>query len=286
MRTQFYLKFKLLLVGIVASTLVVNAAEFPKNSPAYLNGKLSIKGTQMVNECSNPVQLRGMSTHGVAWFENCYNESSISALVNDWGIELFRIALYVSEYGGYTTNQVKSQEEWHNWIDRMVDICEKYGIYCMIDWHVLNDGSGNFNGDPMINIDAAKKFWSYMSKKHADKKHVLYEICNEPNGNSVNWNRVREYANIIIPIIRQNDPSTIIVVGTPTWSQDVDIASQNKLNYNNIMYALPLYSGTTHPWLRDKAEKAINNGAAIFVSEFGTSNADGSGGFFENETNN
>ena len=63
---------------------------YPAGSPVYLNGKLSVQGTQMVNECGRPVQLKGMSSHGLAWFPQCYTEESLTVLVNDWHIDIFR----------------------------------------------------------------------------------------------------------------------------------------------------------------------------------------------------
>ena len=196
----------------------------------------------MVNECGKPVQLRGMSTHGPQWFGNCICSESLDVLVNDWGISLFRLAMYVEE-GGY----VKNPSQWRSWIDQYVDECEKRGIYCLIDWHVLNPGN------PNSNLSAAKEFWDYMSKKHGSKKHVLYEICNEPNG--VDWSVVKNYAEAVIPVIRANDKETIIIVGTPTWSQDVDKASQNKLSGDNIMYTLHFYAGSHGQYLRDKGRR-------------------------------
>lgn len=240
-------------------------AQYPAGSPVAINGKLKVTGTHLVNECGNPVQLRGASSHGVQWFPDCYNESSITALANDWGADVFRIAMYVQE-GGYVTNP----PYWKSWIDNMVAICGSKGIYCIIDWHVLNPG------DPNANLTEARDFWSYMSAKHAADKHVLYEICNEPNG--VSWNTIKSYANDIIPRIRANDPNTVIICGTPTYSQDVDVASADPLAYSNITYALHFYSGTHTQYLRDKGNTAIANGAALFVSECGTSTASGDGG--------
>lgn len=246
-------------------------ANYPSGSPVALNGRLKVVGTQMVNECGNPVQLRGMSTHGPQWFGNCICSESLDVLVNDWGISLFRLAMYVEE-GGY----VKNPSQWRSWIDQYVDECEKRGIYCLIDWHVLNPGN------PNSNLSAAKEFWDYMSKKHGSKKHVLYEICNEPNG--VDWSVVKNYAEAVIPVIRANDKETIIIVGTPTWSQDVDKASQNKLSGDNIMYTLHFYAGSHGQYLRDKGETALRNGIALFVTEFGTSHASGDANYSPEET--
>ncbi|MBR4814382.1 MAG: cellulase family glycosylhydrolase, partial [Paludibacteraceae bacterium] len=46
---------------------------------------------------------------------------------------------------------------------------------------------------------------------------------------------------------------------------------------------LHFYSGDHTQSLRDKAQTALNNGAAIFVTEFGTTKASGTGGVFLDE---
>ena len=267
-----------------ASSAPASSRTYPAGSPVYYNGKLSVQGTQMVNECGKPVQLRGMSSHGLAWFPECYTEESLTVLVNDWNIDIFRLAIYTHEKGGYCKTdgtQWKSKDDYNVYIDELVDICGKLGIYCIIDWHILQEGSGN----PKNTLDDAIPFWKYMSAKHKDDKHVLYEICNEPNGFMVRWSDVKEYADQVIPVIRANDPDKIIICGTPMWSQDVDLASQNPLSYNNVMYTLHFYSGDHFQSLRDKAQTALNNGAAIFVTEFGTTKASGDGGVFLDECN-
>lgn len=261
--------FCALAIGLFSTN--INAQNYPANSPVALNGKLKVSGTQLVNECGNPIQLRGMSTHGPQWFRNCYSEASLDVLVKDWGISIFRLAMYVEEQG-YITNP----SGWRQWIDSYVDYCGQRGIYCLIDWHVLNPGNPNAHKDDAI------EFWKYMSQKHGQKAHVLYEICNEPNG--VGWSDVKNYATDVVKAIRDNNDNTVIIIGTPTWSQDVDIASSDKVNGTNIMYTLHFYAGSHRGELRSKAQSALNNNAPIFVTEFGTSHASGDANYSPDET--
>lgn len=256
------------LVGLLlcCCMAVQTHAAYPSGSPVAVNGKLKVSGTKMVNECGYTVQLHGMSTHGPQWFGNCICEEAVQTMVDDWNINIFRYAMYVQEQG-YITNP----SMWRSEIDKYADLCEQLGIYYIIDWHVLNPGN------PNANLNEAIEFWDYMSKKHASKKHILYEICNEPNG--VQWGTVKEYAEKIISTIRKNDPNTVVIVGTPTWSQDVDAASQNKLSDPNVMYTLHFYAGSHGQQLRSKAETAMQNGCAIFVTECGTSSASGDGSY-------
>lgn len=243
---------------------------YPANSPVAIHGKLQVSGRDMIDVNGEPVVLKGISTHDIMWFERCYNESSLNAMVDEWGINVFRLASYTEEYIKSSSNAQKRRE----FIDNMVDLCEQKGIYCIIDWHILNSGTN----DPWYKIDSAKVFFDYMSKKHAGKAHVIYELCNEPNG-SISWARIKSYAQEIIDIIVKNDPSSIIITGTPVWSQRVIAAADSPLDYPNSMYTLHFYADTHKQDLRNAADVALSKNCPLFVTEFGTCNSSGNSGF-------
>lgn len=115
-----------------------------------------------------------------------------------------------------------------------------------------------------------------MATEFADYDNLIYEISNEPNSGAT-WSIISEYANRIIPIIREHAPNAVVIVGTPTWSQDVDKALLNPLSYDNIMYTLHFYAGTHKDWLIKRMEQCINGGLPIFISEFGICDASGNG---------
>ena len=148
----------------------------------------------------------------------------------------------------------------------------------IIDWHILQDCN------PQMNKDEAKLFFEEMSKEYASYTNVLYEICNEPNG-STTWEEVKAYAEEIIPIIRANDEDAIIIVGTPTWSQEIDKPVENKIEgYDNIIYALHFYAASHTEWLRERMEYVLEMGTPVIVSEFGTCDASGSGSINQAES--
>ncbi|MFW6211020.1 MAG: glycoside hydrolase family 5 protein, partial [bacterium] len=234
--------------------------------PVSENGKLSVNGLQLVNDCGNAVQLKGISSHGLQWFgmngsdSSCLNSSAISYMADTMGADLFRAAVYV-ESNGYLSDPQRFRDE----VDQLVDICEGLGIYIIIDWHILSDGN------PLTNLSAAQGFWEYMAQQHAGKDHVLYEICNEPNGDGGSWSNITEYANDIIPRIRQYDPDTVILVGTPNWSQLGWDVVNSPLPYSNIMYSFHFYAAShTTGMLTD-----FINEIPIFCTEWGTCDASG-----------
>lgn len=233
-------------------------------------GALSVSGTQLVGESGQAVQLRGPSTHGLAWFPQYVNADFFSELRQDWNANVVRLAMYTAESGGYCTDGNK--EELLQLIDDGVKYATEADLYVIIDWHILSDTN------PLDNKSEALEFFKTVSAKYADHNNVLYEICNEPNG-STSWDDIKTYANEVIPVIRENAPESVIIVGTPTWSQDVDKASADPLEFDNVMYALHFYAATHKDDLRAKLTAAHEAGLPVFVSEFGICDASGNGAY-------
>lgn len=235
------------------------------------NGWLKIENNTLVNEKGNTIQLKGMSSHGIQWYGDYANEDMIKSLRDDWESNLFRIAMYTEE-GGYIQNKNLKEK-----VIEIVDTLVKLDMYVIIDWHILSDN------DPMIHKKEAKEFFMEMSKKYKDYPNVIYEICNEPNGN-ITWEaNIKPYAQEVINVIRENSKNSIIIVGTGTWSQDVDKASENPINDSNVMYALHFYAGTHTDWLRERVKNALTK-IPIFASEWGVSDASGNNGVYLDES--
>lgn len=240
------------------------------------HGWLSVDGTDLVDQSGDPMQLCGMSTHGLAWFPDYVNYDTFQFLRDDWGANCIRLAMYSGENGGYCTGGDKARLK--TLVNNGVDYATELGMYVIIDWHVLGDRN------PLTYKDEAKKFFDEMSSRYADYPNVVYEICNEPNGGT-SWSDITAYANEVIPVIRKNSPDSVIIVGTPTWSQEVDKPAANPLGFDNVMYALHFYADTHRDSLRNTMVSAINSGAPIFISEFGMCDASGNGAVNESEAN-
>lgn len=243
------------------------------NTPLSLHGKLKVNGTKIVDKNDETFQLKGISTHGIAWFPQYVNRDTFEYIKDEWGINVIRLAMYSNPNDGYT------KENW-DLVKNGVNYATDLGLYVIIDWHILNDNNPNTYKSEAI------EFFKEMVTTYKDNENVLYEICNEPNGN-VTWERdIKPYAEGVISEIRKIDNDAIIICGTPTWSQDVDIVSQNPIkNYDNIMYSLHFYAATHKENLRNKLTTALNNGLPIFVSEFGICDASGNGAIDETEAN-
>lgn len=239
-------------------------------------GRLHVKGTKLVDKKGHEVQLRGVSTHGLSWYPQYVNDKCFTQLHDKWGANVVRLAMYTEEYNGYCSGDAKNRSDLKKLIKKGVRLAKKHKMYVIVDWHILSDGN------PNSHKKEAKAFFREMSREFKGYNNVIYEICNEPN-NGTSWKEIKSYAKSVISTIRENDKKAVIVVGTPTWSQDVDQAAADPIKGDNIMYALHFYAATHKADLRNKMTAAINKGLPVFVTEYGICDASGNGAIDKKE---
>jgi endoglucanase len=235
-------------------------------------GQLRVEGIKLLAEDGRSVQLRGMSSHGLQWSGKYANKNVLRWLRDDWNIQIWRSAMYLRE-GGYITQKALKAV-----LEKSVDAAIELGIYVIIDWHV------HLDRDPNVYKSEALEFFAEMAQKYGSYPNVLYEICNEPNGDDVTWSgSIKPYAQEVIAEIRKYDPDNIIIVGTPSWSQRVDSAAFDPIESHNIMYTLHFYAGSHGQELIDITQIAVEKGLPVFVTECGTTQSSGGGGVYEKE---
>jgi len=258
------------------------------------NGKLTLAG-----EDGEPVQLRGMSTHGLHWFGEIVNENAFAALSNDWECNVIRLAMYVGEYGYATDPSVKDL------VYKGIELAFENDMYVIVDWHV------HAPGDPRAEVySGAYDFFEELAdyyKDHEKFHYIIWELANEPSSNSSGgpgitndeegWQAVKEYAEPIIKMLREKGDN-IIVVGSPNWSQRPDLAADDPIDAENIMYTIHFYTGTHMPAdegypegtpsserqnVMNNARYAMEKGLAVIATEWGVSEATGDGGPYLDE---
>ena len=233
-------------------------------------GHLSVKGNYMVSEYGDTVQLRGMSLFWSQWMGQYYNSDVVKWLRDDWKCTVIRAAMGV-DMGGYIENPDTEQGK----VMEVVNAAISKGIYVIIDYH---------SHEAQKNPKAAERFFSTMAKKYGNIPNIIYEVYNEPL-QTTSWNNeIKPYAEAVLKKIRTYDTTNIVVVGTRQWSQLVSEAALNRINDTLVMYTLHFYPGTHKQELRDEAQKALNMGIALFVTEYGTCDASGNSNFSPEET--
>lgn len=105
---------------------------------------------------------------------------------------------------------------------------------------------------------------------------MIYEICNEPNGDC-SWEDIKEYANIVIPVIRRHNQNALILVGTPNFDREIQFAAADPLDFPNIMYTYHFYAASHKEDFREKLIEVVGGGTPIFISECGFCEESGNG---------
>ncbi len=238
--------------------------------PVAINGQLRVCGVNLCNQYNRPIQLRGMSSHGLQWYHRCLNTASLDALANDWNADVLRISMYIQE-GGYETDPRLFTDRVHH----LIEMATARGMYAIVDWHMLSPG------DPNFNLSRARTFFTEIANRHKNKVNILYEVANEPNG--VSWSTIRNYHHAIIPTIRAEDADAVILLGTRAWSSlgVSDGASETEIinspvNATNIMYTFHFYAASHGTEYLNALSRAADR-IPMFVTEFGTQTASGDG---------
>ena len=272
-KTIFISVIVLILLAAIAGGIVFFMTRPPidKTTASY-NGQLRVDGARIVNQHNEEVQLIGISTHGIQWYSNLYNATSIQELKDEFGINVFRIAMYVNpDDNGYIANPGLKDKLYE-----LVDATIELDMYAIIDWHILNDNN------PQTYKKEALEFFDEVSAKYAESPNVIYEICNEPNGKEITWkDHIKPYAEEVIPKIREHAPNSLVIVGTPDWDKDLVPVSKEPLDFENVAYALHFYSGSHNITLRKRMDTFREKNLALFVSECGATDSTGDGKLYE-----
>lgn len=248
--------------------------ETPKApTPVAQHGKLHVADGRMVNEHGVPPQLRGISFSWSIWGgQKYYNTAVVDWLVDDFNASLLRLSMAIEPAGGYLEKPAEQLALIHAVADQAID----RGVYILIDWHDHNAEN---------NLAEAKAFFAEIAKRYAGVPNVIYEIWNEPERQS--WPVIKAYSEEVIDAIREHDPDNLIVVGSPHWDQDVDVAASDPItDRHNLVYSFHFYASDPYHQdaLRQKAETAMERGLPLFVTEWGVGESNGDGVFDREKT--
>jgi len=229
-----------------------------------VHGKLHVAGTQLTDEHGDPVQLKGVSTMWLNWDDGGYSQSleGLRYMRDNWNLSVIRAAMGVDadDEDVYLNDPDAMKAKLAKVVDNAIEL----GVYVIVDWH---DHAAHEH------LTEATAFFAEVSAQYKDVPNVLYETFNEPL-DDISWSTVKAYHESVTAEIRQNTDA-VIILGSPHWSQDVDVAAGNPVSGSNLMYTVHFYSCSHGSNERAKAQYAYNSGLPLFVTEWGASHADG-----------
>lgn len=267
--------------------------------PVSWYGQLATSGNKIMNSAKTlEVQLKGASlfwssTQGRSY----YNQKSVNWLVDTMGISVVRAAMAVeywdsdggsenpvylagSDYGYLSASYPNAKTLQKGFIDSVVQAAIVNDIYVIVDWHSHRAHESSEQSE-------AVAFFAELAAKYKNVPNVIWEIYNEPV--YVDWSsNIYPYADAVIAAIRGAGSSQLIIVGSQNWSQypnswiNDNLDDLHSKTYNgmtgNIAYALHFYAGShysTSIGPNADAARAATNPAPVFVTEWGTTNANG-----------
>lgn len=197
--------------------------------------------------------------------DNFITEEDISQ-IEKLGFNCIRVPFW---YRNFMTEDLKWLSENHDdnkgfqKLDWLISICEKYGIYVMLDLHGAPGGQSKnhctgkagrnelYENENMMN--ATVELWSVIAERYKDNKTVCaYDLLNEPQNNGgydgdYSWSAESEEAvshtnkayDTLYKAIREIDKNHIISF-EGVWSTTV-LPNPQEMGYENLLYQLHLY---------------------------------------------
>ena len=247
--------------------------------PVKSNGLLVAINGQLCNYSKKPIVVRGMSSDVLSECQGFFGAETVKTLAEDWGIDILRIAVPADSV---SESYVKNSEKYFKQTCEIIDLCINQGIYVIVTWYQSKDGN------PATNQKKAIEFFTRIAGVYADSPNLVYEICNEPNGQktvktkkktekvNITWaNTVKPYAEAVIKSIRAIDKNNLIIVGTSDWSRDIDQVVKSPIKDINVAYSVHFNAYTDGVDLQDKIKDAKSKGICVFATEWKATDSSG-----------
>ena len=232
---------------------------------------LHTEGNQIKDPQGNTVVLRGVANISIGaledWEDGVVN--MIDRLTNEsdgWYARVLRLAVYPSDEESFDNSKLSYKPDqdfdgYYNWVLRpAIDRCAEHHVYCIIDWHYIDDTSDH--------VQSTTTFWTNVASRFANDSNVLFELFNEPV-DAGDWPTLRSHMQSWYDTVRQSAPDNLVLVGTPSWDQEIGATVSDPIDGTNIAYVSHTYP--LH-WNWPEHVQQIQDAAAVhpvFVTEWG-----------------
>ncbi len=173
------------------------------------------------------------------------------ARVKKLGANVVRLMIYPGYY-----RLIGGESYLATYVDRAVDLAQENGLDLIIDYHVNGRPSGWYDSpsDPTLweypakvhytDSDMAVAFWDKVAARYGQRKHVLFEIYNEPadDTNDFTWADWRPTGQLLIDTIRKHSDNIVLGSG-PKYSSDLSAVPTNPYSDSNLVYVAQMYPG-------------------------------------------
>ena len=203
------------------------------------------------------------------FMDNFITENDI-AQIEKLGFNCVRVPFwyrnFMNEDGTWLTSNHNENPGFKR-IDWLIETCEKYGIYIILDMHGApggqskNHSTGKAGRNELYEVESKMntcvELWTTIAERYKDNKIIaVYDLLNEPQNNGgysgdYSWEAGSQEAaaqtnkayDILYKAIREVDNNHIISF-EGIWSTDV-LPNPEECGYENVMYQLHIYDTST-----------------------------------------
>jgi len=254
----------ILILIVVIVILVAVGAVFLKPSAGATLSKLHVSGNRIVTQEGEEIRLRGVNFEDPLMLENSPDingdgvpDNHFAEIATDFArvkalsANIVRLPLYPGYY-----RLVGGERYLTTYVDRMVDLAEKNGLYAIISYQAIGRLGGWYEtgGDTAISqypakvhysdSDMAVAFWDKVAARYGKRKHVLFEMYNEPADKTADftWTDLRPMGELLIATIRRQSDNIILAPGL-NYSNDLSAVPTNPYSDSNLVYVAHVYPG-------------------------------------------
>ncbi|MFZ5894841.1 MAG: cellulase family glycosylhydrolase [Myxococcota bacterium] len=209
--------------------------------------RVHVEGATIKDPQGQTQILRGVSLIDIG-AQHVWRTSGVAGMIDrltdtGWNTRIVRFPIYISAqpYPFSLTDPIARERYMTELLRPAVDYATKKGLYVIIDFHEIADITDREDA-------RTQTFWRYMARQFADYPNVIYEVFNEPIrvGDACEladscWPAFKERADRWVSLIREAAPSTLVLVGGPSWSQVIGPAATNPIADTNVAYVGHIY---------------------------------------------
>ncbi|MBN1527139.1 MAG: glycoside hydrolase family 5 protein [Candidatus Omnitrophica bacterium] len=245
---------------------------------------LKVRGTDIVDETGRPVHLKGVALGGwllmegymfcgrlipertfreefekargreaLAEFTRAFRDTFIQEsdirTIKEWGANCVRVP-FNYRLVEFEDRPFSLNEEGLGYLDRVVEWCEKYGLYCILDMHAAPGGQNpDWHADcaspeffsNSFNIDRYLRLWYFLADRYSGSTAVAgYDVLNEPVVKLHEERLIKDVYEKVTKEIRNADTKHIIFLEGNNWAQRLGFLGTPK--DRNTAYSVHMYA--------------------------------------------
>ncbi|MCX6983492.1 MAG: cellulase family glycosylhydrolase [Lentisphaerae bacterium] len=215
--------------------------------------KFHLENNSALDESKKPFVFKGVSTRdplgmntGNTSFQNeCVPlDEKLFSTIQGWGANTVRLPVlpFFWKIQG-KTNTLKA-------LDQAVEWAGKHHMYVVIAYQATGWPSTDNPSDKSgrTTLEDLHSFWREVSDHFKGNKVVaMYELFSEPvtkefmNISEKDWIDWANNMEILIDVVRKNDPEAICLVSGLSWARDISFIGSNPVNRENVGYSVHPY---------------------------------------------